>query len=413
MNLKYLLTAVLFVFCFQNIVLAQEKSSDELFIEARKAAFDQKNYSKAIAISKLALIKSPNYADIQVFLGRLYTWSDQNDSARTVFMDVLTKSPDHEDATLAYGSLEYWNDNSLKSLDIVNAGLAYHPQSKNLLLLKAKLLNNLKRWQEADVLVEILLKLDPKNTNARSLAGRIRDNSARNKIGISYDLSYFDQQFDDPWHLVSLDYSRQTGLGSVVGKINYGNRFKSNGIQFDLDAYPSLSKIFYAYVSGGYSNFSIFPKYRAGFSLYANLPLSFEADVGFRYLNFGSNTWIYTGSIGKYYKSYWFNLRTYITPSNSRVSTSYSFTGRYYFGGADDYLSLKLGTGLSPDESSNNLLIGTSSYKLTSNNVSLSLRKTLNAFNLINVSIGLENQEYRLNTRGNQFDLGLAYTIRF
>lgn len=412
MNYKYLLAFIILVVGLKSTGLAQEKSSDELFIDARKAAFDKKNYPKAIELSKLALEKSPDYADIQVFLGRLYTWSDKTDSARAIFKNVLAKKPDFEDASFAYGSLEYWNNNSPEALEAVNKGLNYNPESKNLLLLKVKLLNDLKRWEEADALVSTILKKDPSNSNARALASRIRDNSAKNKIGVSYELSHFDRQFDDPWHLLGLDYSRQTPLGAVIGKVNYGNRFKTSGVQFNLDAYPRLSKTFYAYLSGGYSNFSIFPKYRGGFSLYANLPFSFEADAGFRYLNFGNNTWIYTGSVGKYYKNFWFNLRTYITPSNNNVSTSYALTSRYYFGGVDDYLSLKLGTGLSPDES-NNVLIGTSQYKLTSNNISLSLRKAVNAFNIVNVSFGLENQEYKLNTRGNQIDFGVGYTLRF
>ena len=413
MNYKYLLAAFFYICFFQNVARAQEKSSDELFVDAREAAFDKKNYPKAIALTKLALTQSPDYADIKVFLGRLYTWSNSADSARVVFKEVIVKNPDHEDAAFAYGSLEYWESNSLEALNIVNGGLQFHPESKDLLLLKAKLLSNLKRWPEADILVGDIIKKDPKNSVARSLASRIRDNSAVNKIGVNYELSYFDRQFDDPWHLASVDYGRQTSFGAVVARLNYGNRFKTNGVQFEMDAYPRLSNTFYTYVSGGYSNFSIFPKYRAGFSLYANLPLSFEADAGFRYLNFGNNTWIYTGSIGKYYSSYWFNLRTYITPSNKSISNSYSFTFRYYFGGADDYLSLNLGTGLSPDDSSKDFLIGTTTYKLSSRNISLGLRKTLTSFNIISVNLSLENQEYRLNTRGNQIDFGIGYARRF
>lgn len=413
MYFKSILTALSLVICLAYQVQAQQKTSDELFTDARTAAFDKKDYPTAIRLSKQAIKISPDYADIQIFLGRLYTWSDQIDSARRVFNTLLSKSPELEDATFAYGNLEYWNGNSLEAMAIVNRGLQYHPASENLLLLKTKLLNDSKKWQEADDLVTQIIKTNPKNTEARALANRIRENSAKNKMGVSYDFSYFDKQFNDPWHLVTVDYGRQTSIGSFNVKLNYANRFKTDGVQFEVDAYPRLSKTFYTYVSGGYSNYSIFPKYRAGFSLYANLPHSFEADAGFRYLYFGSNAFIYTASIGKYYKNFWFNIRTYITPSSNNVSNSYAFTGRYYFGGADDYLTLKFGTGLSPDESSNNLLIGTSSYKLTSNNIGVGLRKTLNAFNILNVTLGLENQEYRVNTRGNQYNVGVGYVHRF
>lgn len=160
---------------------------------------------------------------------------------------------------------------------------------------------------------------------------------------------------------------------------------------------------------------SIFPDYRAGFSLYANLPASFEGEVGFRMLNFGGdNTWIYTASVGKYVSNFWFNLRTYQTPSNDRVSQSYSLTTRYYFGGADDFLSLRLGTGISPDNESNNILYNDGNpYNLKSHNVTLDYRFTVKNSNIFFISGSLQNQEYQQNTRGNQISGSLGYIKRF
>jgi hypothetical protein len=48
-------------------------SSDGLFQAARSAAFDQKDYPLAKRYCFKALEKSPNYADIRIYLGRLYT----------------------------------------------------------------------------------------------------------------------------------------------------------------------------------------------------------------------------------------------------------------------------------------------------------------------------------------------------
>ena len=337
MNYKLYFSLFFLIISFKVVSAQTGLSSDDLFIQARKAAFDQKNYPEAISLSKQALDKSPDYSEIRIFLGRLYTWSNKTDSARTEFNLVLSKHPDNEDASLAYGNLEYWNNNSVTALQYVDNGLKYHPQSKDLLLLRAKVLNDLRRYNEANITLNTLIKADPNNTGARALADRIKDNSSKNKIGISYDYIYFDKQFNDPWHLVEIDYTRQTSFGSIIGTLNYANRFNSNGLQYEIDAYPHISKAFYAYVSGAYSgNVGVFPKYRSGFSLYANLPESFEGEAGFRYLYFSGPTWIYTASVGKYYKSFRFNLRTYLTPSNSSISQSYSFNTRYYTGGTDD-----------------------------------------------------------------------------
>jgi YaiO family outer membrane protein len=415
MNIKFHLSFILFLFLFQySQAQDQTIGAEELFAKARSAAFDQKDYSTAISLSKQALLKSPGNSDVTIFLGRLYTWTKQPDSARQTFNLVLNKQPDNADASLAIASLEFWEDNSEKALTYVNSGLKHNPEAKDLLLLKSKILNDLKRWSEANIEIEKVIKADPNSTEARTLAARIKENSSKNKIGVTYDFIYFDKQFDDPWHLVSVDYSRQTKFGSVTGRVNYANRFKTNGAQFEIDAYPRISNTFQAYVSGGYSNnVGVFPRYRAGFSLYANLPASFEAEAGFRYLTFGESTWIYTASIGKYYKSFWFNIRTFLTPSTDNVSQSFALTSRYYYGGADDYFSLRLGTGLSPDDPQNSVLIGDSGYRLRSNNITLGYRRAFKSLNILMVNFGLDNQEYRLNTKGTQVNLGLGYIRRF
>ncbi len=390
-------------------------TTDELYTNARTAAFKEDNYPKAVKLAKMALAKSPEYLEIGVFLGRLYTFSDSLAEARMTFEDVLKKEPGHEDTSLAYGNLEYWNYNSEEALSLVNNGLDVHPESEGLLLLKAKVLKDLEQYDDAAAILEKLLSINPKLTEGRSLVQSINSASAKNAIGASYEFVYFDKRFDDPWHLASIDYGRQTKLGSVTARMNYANRFQTGGTQFELDAYPRISDLFYTYISGGISNKDgIFPQYRAGFSLYANLPAAFEADAGFRFLAFNDNTWIYTAGVGKYYKNYWFNFRTYITPSTNAVSHSYALTARYYLGGADDFFSLKIGTGVSPDDNANSVLFDPDNiYRLKSSNIAVAYRKLLWTTSVVNVQVSLENQEYAAETRGNQFSVGLGYTKRF
>ncbi|MFI5161055.1 MAG: YaiO family outer membrane beta-barrel protein [Sphingobacteriales bacterium] len=415
MNYKqYIFLFLLIVFCKMSFAQGG-LSSDELFQQARKAAFDQKDYPKAISLSTQALAKSPDYSDIRVFLGRIYTWSDKTDSARAEFTTVLSKHPDNEDAAFAFGSLEYWNSNSPKALQVVQEGLKFHPQSKDLLLLKAKVLNDLKRFNEANTTLDILIKEDPTNSDARALADRVRDNSSVNKVGVTYDYIHFDKEFNAPWQLASVEYGRQTGIGSIIGFVNYANRFNTNGVQYEIDAYPHISKTFYAYVSGAYSgNEGVFPQSRVGFSLYANLPSSFEGELGFRYLHFTGDTWIYTASVSKYVGNFWINFRTYLTPSNSSVSQSYTLKARYYTGGADDYLSLGIGTGVSPDDPRNIILLnGGNNYKLTSDNISAAFYHSFKRLNVFFITASLDNQEYQFNTRGNQLDIGVGFLRRF
>ena len=393
---------------------AQQKlSSDELFQIARKTAFDQKNYPAAINLCKEALMSSPGYTDVQVFLGRLYFWSDHTDSARILLDGALQNNPAHEDAAIAAASISFFSDQFDESLHYCAIGLQHHPHSKDLLLQKAKTLVAMHNYGPASQITDSLLKIDPSFTGARTLNERIKDYSASNKIGVSYDYTHFAKQFDDPWHLISLDYSRQTKMGSFTGRVNYGNRFGNGGFQFEADAYPRIAKNFYGYVNIGYSpDMPIFPKLRSGFSLYANLPEGFEADAGFRYLNFDNDTWIYTGSVGKYYKSFWFNLRAYITPDNNRISQSYSLSGRYYTGGANDYISASIGSGISPDDRSQAIQLN-SNYKLQARRASAGYHFSHKKLNIFSFSCSYANIEYLPKTKDNQLTASIGYQRRF
>ncbi len=394
---------------------SQEKrlTADELFAQARTAAFDQKNYAEAIKISKQALQQAPEYTDIRIFLGRLYTWSDQIDSARVVFEQLNGLHVQDEDFFLAYASFAYWNNQSIQAIQLIDQGLTYHPTSQDLLLLKAKVDYSNNAYDSAEKSVNQLLKLNPKQDEARALAKNIQEYTAKNAIGLNYNFVHFDKQFDNDWHIVALSYKRATPLGSVIFRTNYANKFADNGLQFEVEAYPRLSKIFYLYVAAGYSNnVGIFPKYRTGVSLYANLPHSFEGEVGYRQLYFTDNIWMYTASIGKYYQNFWFNLKTYLTPSHQNISQSYAGTARYYTKGANDYVGFMIGTGLSPEENRNNLL-QISNYKLKTFKVGAEYNFSINRTHLFSLSSTYYNQEFRLGEKGNQIDVTLGYIKNF
>jgi YaiO family outer membrane protein len=391
-------------------------SADGLLVMARKAAFDDKNYELAKYRLYKALRISPGYADIKIFLGRLHTWSKNYDSARFYFRDVLKKDPGYEDASAALADLEYWNDDNNKSLQVIDSALQYHPASETLLVKRAKVLYSMRRFAEAQTTIDKALITDRNNTEARSLSVRIRESASKNKIGLSYDYVSFDKQFSDPWHLASFDYTRTTSIGSMTGRINYANRFKENGVQYEFEAYPHISNTFYSYVSVGYSdNVGVFPQWRGGFSLYANLPKSFEAELGIRMLKFsGDPVYIYTAYVGKYYKSWLFTGRTYLTPSTftKTVSASYSIGANYYYGSADDVIGATIGYGISPDDRQNSIQLD-NTIRLISYKAGLSFKKKVSKFSVMNISLSWFNQEYLPQTKGNQYQISIGWLHRF
>lgn len=408
---RYLILLLLII--LPGAVYSQhQESADELFVKARSAAFDEKDYPKAIEFAKQALVSAPDYTDISVFLGRLYTWSGDLQSARNIFSELQKKGVQEEDFFRAYASLEYWNDQYEDALHILNEGLVYHPQSPDLLLLKGKVLYSQRDYQSAQEIAKNLMAQNSKNEEARALFLKIDDLTSKNAVGINYNFTHFDKQFDDNWHMVGVSYKRNTNIGSVIIRANYANKFASDGTQLEIEAYPRLSKLFYLYVGAAYSNdVGIFPKYRSGLSVNVNLPKSYEAEIGVRQLYFTDHLLLYTAAVGKYYKNYWFNLRAYITPDESQISHSYTGTVRYYTKGSDDYISVLAGTGISPEDYRSNLL--ETDYKLKTYKIGVGYNFSYEKSNLFNFSATYFNQEYRRGEIGNQFDLSVGYTRKF
>jgi len=410
--MRKILLSFIFILLYTGIS-AQQFSSDELFARARNEAFEKKNYPAAVELAKQALNQSPDYTDISIFLGRLYTWDKNVAAAREVFQGLEQKEVRDEDFYLAYASLEYWNDDYAKALEILEKGLQYNAKSEALWMLKAKIHNSADEYEASQGAINQLLELNAENAEARAMLVQLQSLTAKNSVGISYGFTHFDTQFDQDWHMAGLSYKRATKLGSVILKGNYAYKFGESGTQVELEAYPRISPTFYLFLGAGFSgDVGIFPKYRTGASLNANLPKSFEAEIGYRQLYFSENILLYTAAIGKYYKNWWFNLRTYITPDSSNISHSYTATARYYTKGAQDYFSVQAGTGISPDDNRNNLL-NDDTYKLKTFKLGADYNFSVKKTNLFSVGATWFNQEYRPETRGNQLDVSLGYTKLF
>ena len=417
MKITYLLF-ITYLLCQLPVCAQSELSSDELFKQARQAAFDNKDYPSAIALCQQALKKSPDYAEIRTFMGRLYTWSDNIPEARKQFSLVLAKDSINKDALSAATDLEFWNNRPEQALVYCNTVLRHYPTDIDLQLKKARILNDLKRTAEAYTIAAQVVQTNPDNADARALADRLKWAASKNMLVVGYDYLYFDKNYNDalhknPWHLANISYSRSTQIGTLIGRFNYANRFGTSGFQTEVDAYPQISKTFYSYLNVGFSGSEpVFPRFRAGFSLYANLPRSFEAEAGFRYLKFSNETWIYTLSASKYAGSFWFNLRTFLVPGNSNISQTYMGTVRYYFGTADDFIAVAGGTGISPDEA-RNALLGQDIRKLGSQRASIEFRKSFHRRLIPSVVASWYGEEQSNRPRGNQWGIDFVFRQRF
>ncbi|NEU08128.1 YaiO family outer membrane beta-barrel protein [Flavihumibacter sp. R14] len=389
----------------------QNISSDDLLKSAQSAIRQEKNYPKAISLLKTAISQSPDYSDLRIMLGRVYTWSDSPDSARTQFQAVLQKDPANEDALNASFDLEYWNKNLPRSLEIVDQALKHYPNSEELVLKKVKVLSALEKPQAAIDVTESFIRKNPESKEALKSLRSLKDANLKNNITYGYTFSSFDKRFAQPWHMANFSYGRVTPFATLNFQVNYANRFNTNGVEFETNSYPAITNGLYAYVGAAFSNSSIFSRHRFGVSLYKSLPLSFEAEGGVRYLKFNSATILYVVGMGRYFGNSFFGLRSYIGPGDGQFSKSFNLYSRFYLSDdRNDYFGISGGTGFSPDDRARNIDIN---RNLKSLKAGIEYSRNVTKRLIISGSASYLNEEYSTATFGNQFTISAGIQHRF
>lgn len=325
---------------------------DVLLVDARTLILDGK-YDEGRKIAFRALSKYPDYADILILVGRSYAWEGKNDSASIYLERAIIAAPTYEDGYSAYLDNLSWDeqyDRAEEVLVLAKEKLG-EPLSNNLRYKESRLFYFKEEYDEAFEIAEDLFEKNYKNDNLLSYMQTLQRLRRNNAVGVTYDYDTFAGDIS-PWNTFSFYGRTRTDItGTLIGRVTQSSRFDGNGTLFELDAYPSLGKKAYAYLNVGGSSASFFPQFRFGASVYYNLPKAWEIDGGFRYLKFSDPTTIYTASVGKYIGNWWFNLRGNLIPgTGNSAGTSANFQARYYFKTGEDFFSVQLSSGVSPDE---------------------------------------------------------------
>jgi len=427
-----LLASTVFLVLLSSTILLSQENKDTIssgssidFQRAKQLAFDG-NREEARKICYQILEKNPAYFDARILIGRTYAWQKDYPQGRKELQQVLEEDFDNRDAIFAIIDLEKWARDYSKALFYCDYGQSFFPNDEKFLIQKIQLLQQDGQESKALQTINELLDLKPSSEAGSQLLKKYK--AARRKYEIIYkhDFEHFTKPYIRRWHVSSFQLSRRNIWGSWYAKVNLGDligngeTFWSNNLakQFEIDVYPRISKSNYMYLNYGYSPDNLFPNHRAGAEWYQKLPASFELSAGIRYLNFGksssrSNVYIYTGSIGKYYRNYWFLFRTYLSPKHSDISQSYWWIMRRYLRDAQQYVGLELGTGVSPDDPRGNVSTA-NVYQYSSKNVRLAYQDQLFEKRLTYLlRLGFEREEYLVNVKRNvlTFSLKLSYQL--
>jgi len=388
--------------------------SAQSYEEARNLALNG-NRAKARQLCKAILAQGFN-SDVALLLGRTYAWDGKYDSTRIVLNEVLAINPENMEALDAYADVEYWSENYAKAIEYCDLALKKDPKNEDFLFKKAKILHSNEKYEEAVVTLEELISINDSNAEALKKLQEFRLDVLKNRIRVNYTIDQFDQSFNrDPWQVVALSYGRKTKLGSVIARVNMAKRFGDTGFQYEMDAYPKISENNYGYLNYGFSQSSVFPENRIGAEWYHNFPKSFEGSVGIRTLFFSSSdVTIYTATLGKYISNYWISLRSFVTPGSDGTSVSGLFQVRRYFSDPENYIGLRLGYGVSPDENQNlvdeNL---NSRLKLNAMSVRLEFNHIIKHVWIINPAAVLGSEELNSGSYSGYYTFDISITRLF
>ncbi|PKQ64400.1 hypothetical protein BZG02_06185 [Labilibaculum filiforme] len=428
--MKFLsLLTLFFIFSFGQTI-AQEipessNNNSEEFEQARGMAFAG-DREKARSICYGILSRTPNFYDARILIGRTYAWDKNFKQAREELQIVLDEDYDNRDAIFAIIDTEKWDGDANKAIFYCEYGLSFFPNEEAFLVQKVKLLEEIGDEGKSAFVLDELLELNPSNEEGLLLLEKHQSSRMDYKAIYQHDYERFNEPYDRRWHLSSFQLARRYNWGSLIGKFNLGDlisdgeSFWSNEVakQFEVDAYPRVTKKSYAYLNYGFSPDNLFPQHRAGAELYYKLPKSFGVSAGMRFLHFDSdsgnkNVYIYTASVEKYYRNYWFSFRTYLTPKNGDLSQSYWLTTRRYLRDSKNYIGLELATGVSPDEPRGNFSsLGNYDYK--SRKLRLSYQDRIKTDRLLYlVKLGYEREEYQVNEKRDVLSFSVKLSYQF
>ena len=404
------------------------------------ALVDRGDYKQAKVLLKNFLQDEPNDSDVRRLYARTESWVGDYDMARQEFNKLLSSDKSNRTLWIAAIKNELYAQNYATAYGLVLKAMVHLPSDEELLRLKSLAFDaintsvpNEKAWYNTESGINHLREKEAANDtetkvvkdSAAVIAETIADSplnieKQKNRVTVNNAYTVFDQRYD-PMSYASISYLRKLAIGSLIPRINYSNRLGQNGVQYDLDFYPKITKGLYAYLNYGYSSAEIYPRHKMGGDLYLNLKKGYEFSAGGRYIQFDTrDVKVVTNSVGYYTGNYYLSLRSYITPSPGGLTkASGNLLIRKYLKDAENYIGISGGFGFSPELrqfTSGDVILAETLLYIGSQRLSMEYQfSSKNHPHIYRTNIGLTRQElsFAPNTYFYSLTAGLTYEIKF
>jgi len=332
------------------LVLGAALNAEDILTEARALATSHQR-EKSLQLLQQHLQGSPNDVDARLLYGLVLSWEFRFDAAREALDAVLAGHPSYADAAVALTNVELWSDHAERAEVVTREFLEREPNNITVLMARVRVMRALKRSKDAVALVGDILHLDPQNVEAHDLRRAFEDEQKHWEASYSQSSTWYSDG-GSTWQERSLSLRHGSSAGSAILRLSNSQHFGYNSNLVEAEWYPHIRPGTYGWLNAGYSpDGNLYPTYRLGADLFQNLGRGFEASAGMRDLFFSSGqVRIYTASLGRYHKNWYFSGRTFVTPGAGGPSASLQLQARRYFGDGQRYVSVGYGHGASPFE---------------------------------------------------------------
>jgi len=398
----------------------QQAPNDSLFL-IKNASFlaEAGQYNKALEPAYHLMANYPSAKDSALYANFLIKQADalMKDQNWQEALNVLEKAypiePENPDVIKDLSTVNFALKHYPQTIDYANRGLKLLPDDTFLLMKKATAYEELSQYEEAYQAAYAAALTTTDNRQYQTYADYLKSKTYKNQIGIIHLHSIYSDDRDPSW-ISSLQYMRRFAKASFIARANYRDRSTATGYQLESELYYQHNRRYYSYAFAGWSpDELVFPKVRAGYSIFRSLNHGWESELGSRYVySLGYHTVSALASVGKYWGNNWTNIRVYAIHDDNKWDQAYTLSHRFYLNDKLDYITIIGALGTSPDDRSRNF--GTervSGFLMKS--IGLGYQKNINYKWTINLVGSYANQQIPNDKSYNQYDFYLTLLRNF
>lgn len=352
--MKIIFIPILLLFFLNSYAQQITETNTDLILQQAHLAFQGSDHSKSLLLTTRGLELAPDYHDIRLLQIRNYLAIENFPAADKDLDYLLQNAPQYDGVkSMVLQRINRFEEKD-KALNYLKLVEEIYPGDIQLQVRKSQLYVVIKQPAEARLLARQLIIREGLTPADRYALNVILRQTMRDEIGVNYQYIGFSKDYNnsDPWHSISGEYQHNFGRTAAIARITYSDRGNRNGILYELEAYPVLNEKLYTFINIGLSNGELFPDLRGSLSVFYNFAKVFETELGGRVQKYQEESF-YTGILGLtlYHQNFYFNARTFLGPEiNGELVQNYQGNIRYYFRGPENYVFLRIGNGISPDE---------------------------------------------------------------